>query len=214
MNDWKRNGSGYYDETFVKAVQMIEGEHGMFEQREMKNLKRGEIYEYQTQNGHKDVLIVAADERANNVYISHVMLHEEKKGNYCVPVVCGIQKYADIDCVTYGVEKYYGNLIRKATDEEMQEVDKMLVKALGLKAVEAEEDEMPIAERVRLLAEIEELNDKNKKLHEIAAVLEKNADKHGTDVENLELALQAAEMERNMYKNFYFDILDRYVMKK
>ncbi len=212
MNDWKRNGSGYYDETFVKAVQRIEGENGMFEQREMKELKRGEIYEYQTQNGNKDVLIVGADERANNVYINHVMLHEEKKGNYCVPVVCGIQKYADCDCVTYGVEKYYGNIIRKATDEEMQEVDKMLVKALGLKMTEAveEEDEITIAERTELLAE-------NEKLHLLNRDLYKALDEKGAleeTVEAMKISLQAAEIEKDMYKKFYYDLMDRYIMKK
>ena len=126
MKDWKRNGSGYYDETFVNACREIEGE------KRMDRRYRGEIYEFFTREGARKVLIVGSNERAKSSITSHIALKDQLKGDYNVPIVCGGQMYADCACVCYGYGKYYGEFIRKATDKEMQEIDKMLKEALGL----------------------------------------------------------------------------------
>lgn len=126
MNDWKRNGSGYYDKTFVSACRNIEGD------RDMGKRYRGEIYEFFTKEGPRKVLIVGSNERAKSSLTSHIALKDHLKGDYNVPIACGGQMYADCACVCYGFGKYYGEFIRRATDKEMKAVDEMMKAALGL----------------------------------------------------------------------------------
>lgn len=130
-----RNGSGYVDWTAYQALKKYQkGEESM-------EFKRGEIYEYEMQNGKgiKYALIVSANFRTNNGYLNIIVLtDEEKEEAYSVPIVCGGMMYADCGMVSFGLKNRIGNYIRSATDAEMKLIDEGIAKCLGIeqKAVE------------------------------------------------------------------------------
>lgn len=129
-----RNGAGYVDWTAYQALKKYQkGEENM-------SFKRGEVYEYEMQNGMvKSALIVSADFRANNGYLNVIVLtDDEKEEAYSVPIVCGRMMYADCGMVSFALKNRIGNYIRSATDAEMKLIDEGIAKCLGIeqKAVE------------------------------------------------------------------------------
>lgn len=131
-----KNAEGYSDPTAYKALKSIEREEKM-------EFKRGEIYEYELTNGQgtKYAVVVAADERSADRYISVVMLNEKAYGNYSVAVVAHSLMYAECDRVSFAMSERLSNYIRTATAEEMKEVDRALLSALGIEAKTSESDE-------------------------------------------------------------------------
>lgn len=129
-----RNGSGYVDWTAYQALKKYQkGEEDM-------NFKRGEIYEYEMQNGIiKNALIISANFRQNNGYQNVIVLTDDEKDEaYSVPIVCGRMMYADCGMVSFALKNRIGNYIRTATDDEMKLIDEGIAKCLGIeqKAVE------------------------------------------------------------------------------
>ena len=122
-----KNAEGYSDPTAYKALKSIEREEKM-------EFKRGEIYEYELTNGQgtKYAVVVAADERSADRYISVVMLNEKSYGRYSVSVVAHSLMYAECDRVSFAMADRLNNFIRTATTEEMKEIDRALINALGI----------------------------------------------------------------------------------
>lgn len=127
-NELLRNGSGYVDYTAYKAMTNLQkGENDM-------EFKRGEIFEYE-QVGRGEIrkaLIVSADFRSKDRYLNAILLTEEPKGNINVPIVCEGMMYADCGMVSFVSNDRLENFIRRATDTEMQEVEKGIAKCLGI----------------------------------------------------------------------------------
>jgi len=127
-NELLRNGSGYIDQTAYKAITNIQkGENDM-------EFKRGEIFEYE-QLGRGEIrkaLIVSADFRSKDRYLNAILLTEEPKGNINVPIVCEGMMYADCGMVSFVSNDRLDNFIRRATDAEMQEIEKDIAKCLGI----------------------------------------------------------------------------------
>lgn len=65
MNELKRNGSGYYDDTAYKAMRNYQEEKKMCENS--KEVREGEIWLIETKRGYEEVLILAANERTSFV---------------------------------------------------------------------------------------------------------------------------------------------------
>lgn len=127
-NELLRNGSGYVDYTAYKAMTNIQkGENDM-------EFKRGEIFEYE-QAGRGEIrkaLIVSADFRSKDRWLNAILLTEEPKGNINVPIVCEGMMYADCGMVSFVSNDRLDNFIRRATDAEMQEIEKGIAKCLGI----------------------------------------------------------------------------------
>lgn len=181
-----RNGSGYMDLTAYKAMQNYQkGE------QEMQCFNRGEIFEYE-QVGRGDIrkaLIVSADFRKNDKYISVILLNEEPKGNINVPIVCQGQMYADCGMVSFAANDRLSNYLKTATAEEMAQIDEGIAKCLEIK--------MPknVITFEKHHKELEELRNRleNCQLAEV-----KN---------NYVQELAAARAEAGIYKNLYEQLL-------
>ena len=119
-NELLRNGSGYIDQTAYKAITNIEkGQENM-------EFKRGEIFEcVQSRGDIRKALIVSADFRSRDKFLNTIFLTEEPKGNINVPIVCG-------GMVSFVSNDRLENFIRRATDAEMQEIEKGIAKCLGI----------------------------------------------------------------------------------
>lgn len=121
-----RNGSGYADPTAYKALSNIERDGKM-------EFKRGEIFEYEEVNKgtYRKALILSADFRSTEKWQSIILLNEEPKGRINVPIVCEGMMYADCGVVSFGIAERLGNFIKKATEEEMKQIDEGVAKCLG-----------------------------------------------------------------------------------
>ena len=148
MTDYEilRNGSGYVDPTAYKAIQNYQrGE-------DILVLKRGEIYEYEMQNGKgiKNALIVSADFENDNGYLNVIVLtDEEKTEGLFIPIVCGGMMYADCGMVSFALRNRIGNYVRTATDKEMAQIDAGIAKCLG---IEQKTVEVPVEKVVEVPA--------------------------------------------------------------
>lgn len=130
MNDLLRNGSGYVDYTAYKAMKNIEKEVNTMEH------KRGEIWEYATSNEMeiKKALVVSADFRAKDRYISIIMLLDEAPDNEecIVPITTtGGVMYADCRMVSFARKDRIGNYLRTASEKEMKKIDEKIAMCLG-----------------------------------------------------------------------------------
>lgn len=126
-----RNGSGYVDITAYKALSNIEKEINNME----LEFNRGEIFEYEevNRNTFRKALIISADFRAGERSQSVILLAEEPKGEINVPIVCEGMMYADCGRVSFAMADRIGRFIRKATAEEMAQIDEGVAKCLGIK---------------------------------------------------------------------------------
>lgn len=126
-----KNAEGYSDPTAYKALKGIEREEKM-------EFKRGEIYEYELTNGQgtKYALVVSSDERSTDRVVSVVILNEKAYGNNAASVVAHSLMYADCNRVTFAVADRIGSYVRTATAEEMREIDRALINALGIDRIE------------------------------------------------------------------------------
>lgn len=125
-----RNGSGYADPTAYKALKNYEkGENDM-------EYKRGEIFEFTLANSMetKKALIVSADYRAGNRYLSIIVLQDEPKGDDSVPVVTssGVM-YADCGMVSFAQNDRFGRFLKTAKDAEMEQISEGIARCLGIR---------------------------------------------------------------------------------
>jgi len=142
-----RNGSGYVDVTAYKAITSYQKEV------EKMEYNRGEIYEYEMNNGMgiKKALIVSANFRNGYGYLNIIVLtDEEKRDAYTVPIVCSGMMYADCAMVSFGRKHQLGNYIRTATDAEMKQIDEGIAKCLG---IEQKTVEVPVEKIVEVPAQ-------------------------------------------------------------
>lgn len=127
-NELFRNGSGYADITAYKAMKNIEGRTNNME------FCRGEIFEYEHMGSGviKKALVVAADFRKNDRFISIIILTDEPKGKINVPINCQGIMYADCGMVSFATNDRLMDYIRTATADEMAQIDEGIAKCLGL----------------------------------------------------------------------------------
>lgn len=156
----KRNSSGCMDLTAYQAMKNLEKKE---EKVKMRDFKRGEIYCYVTPNGsERYALVVSNNDRADEKTVGIILLSEHEYG---VPVVCRTMMYANADRVTYGYVDNFGGFVRTATDEEMQAVEKAMMKSFGLESAPADEDANEL--RKKLFAALTELNRVEDKCEEL-----------------------------------------------
>ena len=208
--DIKRNAEGYYDPTAYQAIKTCDGKEG-------REILRGEIYEYLSAKGeYRSALVVGSNDRANDRVISVLLLSEEQRGSYTVPVVCGQMMYTHCDMVSYAFEDRLGNYVRTATDAEMEAVDRMMADALGLTIGYSERDKSAWkAEIEQWKAEADSWKDANAELAEKFDAMVAEYDGKLTMMQAELDKAQALttedtiriQVERDMYKMFYEDII-------
>jgi mRNA-degrading endonuclease toxin of MazEF toxin-antitoxin module len=198
---------------FDRKKLTIDGENMMHtapDGKEGREILRGEIYEYMSAKGeYRTALVVGSNDRANDRVISVLLLSEEQRGNYTVPVVCGQMMYTHCDMVSYAFEDRLGNYVRTATDAEMEAVDNMIADALGLSVGYTERDRQAwkaeIEQWKRSCAEADErYHNLETEYNRILAKMHAELDKAQTPVTEEAIRIQ---VERDMYKMFYEDII-------
>ena len=200
--DIKRNAEGYYDQTADQAIKSCE---------DRRTFWRGEIYEYIDAKGqNKSALVLSSNDREEDWMISIVMLYEEGKARWSVPVVCGQMMYARCNMVSYCHKDRLGNYIRTATDEEMEAVDAMIANALGLSlGISATEWKAAAVEWEVKCHEL--FNDSEKEKADLRFEIERL--KNTLDAERAKPTPIVSDdiirltVERDMYKMFYEDVI-------
>lgn len=172
-----RNGSGYADPTAYKALSNIERDEDM-------EYKRGEIFEIEMNNrpDTKKALVVSADFRSGENYLNVIVLTDEPKGNVNVPIVCEGKMYADCGMVSFITSNRLLRFIRKAREDEMNQIDEGIAKCLGL-----------------------EMKDVGLPTESIAKIIAPMIAEPSVEVFSEELA--TAKAEANIYKDLYEKLL-------
>ena len=172
-----RNGSGYADPTAYKALSNIERDEDM-------DYKRGEIFEIEMNNrpDTKKALVVSADFRSGENYLNVIVLTDEPKGNVNVPIVCEGKMYADCGMVSFITSNRLLRFIRKAREDEMNQIDEGIAKCLGL-----------------------EMKDVGLPTESIAKIVAPMIVEPSVEVFSEELA--TAKAEANIYKDLYEKLL-------
>ena len=180
--DLLRNGSGYVDYTAYQALTNIEKKI----EREEKQMEfnRGEIFSY-TMNGgdRRKALVISADFRAKDRYISIIVLTEEPKPN-SVPIttLTGIM-YADCGMVSFATNDRLGNFLQSVNETEMKDLEEGIMYCLGI--------------------------EREEKVVEVPAKAETGIVMYEAITENAKLleSLATAKAEANVYKELYNNLL-------
>lgn len=94
---------------------------------------RGDIFEYESDNGTGGkIVIVSADYHNNGNIVSAVSLQESSNNNDCVRVLCGGEMWANPYKLGYMPVKKLTKYMRTASDEEMNNIGRAITKALDL----------------------------------------------------------------------------------
>lgn len=153
-----KNAEGYNDPTAYKAIKNVETDTGYL---------RGDIFEYEMKHGKemRYALVVSANERCNDRFISIVLINDKAMGTNNVSLKVNAMMYADCDRVTFAPSASLKGFVRTATAEEMEEIDKAICMGLGIERIE-----MPKPGDIEgdLLIIIDE---KDKELAEAAAII-------------------------------------------
>lgn len=205
MEEFAKNGSGYFDETAYKAIKRAED-----------GVARGEIWEYRMTDGNlREVLVVSADERKHNSIVSFIMLcNDLPLGATGAQITLGARTmYANCERVTYGYRNRLENLMFLATESEMYAVDDGMLKALQLKAntdpTEVDDECERLKERLyNAEKRVKEL------MHENHQLAEGNGFRDISEREvNLLIERKKLETERDLYKSLFETLQERMLGK-
>lgn len=241
MGKLNRNGSGYYDPTAFEAMKNFEGED------EKMEIYRGDIFFVENtfktmgneQRPGRPALVVSNDTGnhfSNNVSVVFLTTKEKTDLPTHCDILCREKSTALCEGVVTISKSKLSEFIRTATAEEMKEVDKCLMVALGLEgAAVGESYEEAVHEKVNELKE--EINDLNMMLkcseqtsEERRKLLEESQgrlsgaidliEKLNSEIERLKnsepMSNNPAEVvalttERNLYKQQYEMLLERLI---
>lgn len=206
MEEFAKNGSGYFDETAYKAIKRTE-----------EGVMRGEVYEYRMPDGNlRNALIVHADERKHNSVVSFILLCDELPPNATgVMIVMGLRKlYANCERVTYGYRNRIENLVHVVPYDEMRAVDAVLATAFALNTENAPTEVDDECERLK-----ERLYNAEKRVRELVDENQQLADGNGfkniSEREvNLLIERNKLETERDIYKSLFETLQGRMLSKE
>jgi transcriptional regulator with XRE-family HTH domain len=124
-----KNAECYNDPTAYKAIKNVETDTGYL---------RGDIFEYEMKHGKemRYALVVSANERCNDRFISIVLINDKAMGTNNVSLKVNAMMYADCDRVTFAPSASLKGFVRTATAEEMEEIDKAICMGLGIERIE------------------------------------------------------------------------------
>ncbi len=210
MEEWARNGSGYYDDTAYKAIKELDrkGESNMFEYR------RGDVIEYDTPTGKHILAVVVSNDKYNidsevNV-VNTCALTEKKISDLCVPFMLRDKKYINCGALGNVYKSRHYEIVKELSDEEMEAVDEALLKTFDLMYSTVKDDERErgdIREIGELRDEIERLNKEKKELFDKSCNYEYELKKLGENESGSD-ELVRAMAERDVYKELYMKAMN------
>ena len=233
MNDLRRNGEGYVDETAYKALLNVQKGNKM-------EIYRGDIFFVRkggkivgSEQGENRPCVIVSNNTGNYhssiVEVVPLTTAEKKPLPTHVEVMCHVPSTALCECIQNVSKERLGEYIRSCTDAEMDAIDKALMVSLGLEgstfvvekdntlqAAQIDELRMKLEGAERMLAqektfvddlqrELGELADEHDELQRMNEILKNSAG--GVKKED---AIRI-ETERDMYKNLYEQLFERMV---
>lgn len=133
MDDLKRNGSGYYDETAYKAMKKMEREEKM-------DIKKGEIWEVAMNGGNREMLCIKAFEK----YAVGFLLSQEEAEENCIMVMSRTKMYADTGRTIYAYNRNIRNYIKTLPEDDMEYVMFEVAKTMGMELPAPQEEPMEL----------------------------------------------------------------------
>lgn len=130
MDELKRNGSGYYDETAYKAMKRVE-------RKEKMDIKKGEIWEVAMNGGNREMLCIKAFEK----YAVGLLLSPEETEENCIMVKSRTKMYADTGRTIYAYNHNIRNYIKTLPEDDIEYVMIEIAKTLGLESQATQEEQ-------------------------------------------------------------------------
>ncbi|MDD3337861.1 MAG: hypothetical protein PHS82_03295 [Lachnospiraceae bacterium] len=187
------NGAGYYDETAYKAMQTMDRGGTS----KMENVNRGEIWEMETNNGAREVLVVQTYER----YATILMLFDTEQNENDVAIKSRGLMHTDCGRISYCFYDRMNEFVRALSSEEMDSVLYQISLTLDLPAdVGAEPGEAYTATPPMQENNSEFVAEASDDEQEVRQMLMDSA-----------LELEGVTRERNVYKDLYEQLLNRIV---
>lgn len=127
MDELKRNGSGYYDETAYKAMKQVE-------KGEKMDIKRGEIWEVSMNGGIREMLCIKAFEK----YAVGLLLSQEETEENSIMIKSRTKMYADVGRTIYAYNDNIRSYIKTLPENDMDYIIREIAKTLELEPPEPE----------------------------------------------------------------------------
>lgn len=215
MNELKRNGSGYYDDTAYKAMRNYEEEKKMCENS--KEVREGEIWLIETKRGYEEALILAANERTSFV----CLLKDQSFGADYIEVPSVSLKYTRLDMVVYKLNTQFVEYVKTVNSKRFLEIIEEFKKYLWFcdgdkcySGVDNSETEKSMKEELEKVSgpDYEAMYNHIKNCaDDLAAQLEEAKRK----IESLECdtpdekTVMKLSIERNLYMEMYQNLLEK-----
>jgi mRNA interferase MazF len=226
MDDLRRNGSGYYDPTAYKALMNVQKGNNMV-------VSRGDIY--YVCSGNRDATgseqktdrpaVIVSNNKGNEFsqIVEVVYLTGEEKKRYLpthVQIMCKIPSTALCEQIASVSKSRLTEYVRTCSAAEMEKIDRALMVSLGIgkepdPAATVDNSviddlKMKLEGTERELDEVKAEREKcEAKLREIETHLEKQAKAEKNDHRETVVL----EMQRDMYKQQYYELLERLVAR-
>ena len=196
-NDIRRNGSGYIDQTAYKAI--LNAEKG---EKKME-YQRGEIYEAKKNDGtFMEVVILAVHEETCTILqLSDNVLEGSFK------VIAKGEKYTSAYRIGYVFKDKIRTFIRRLKDEEFSEVMEHVRDSLSIPKIVA----VPAPEGTE--KDVEFYETKIDELQDTCVDLTLELDSARRDLSLFRDSKKETEVERNLYKSLYENLLELLVRK-
>lgn len=113
---------------------------------------RGDIFEYEVKGESKNALVVSANFRNKNRFISIIVLTDEPKGEINVPInLTDGTYYADCAMIAFASKERFISFKKVATEKEMKQVSEGIARCLGLEQMVIEKVvEVPVEKVVEI----------------------------------------------------------------
>lgn len=193
VDDLRRNGSGYIDQTAYKAIRNIEG---------VREMERGEIYEVQYNGDYKEAVVIAVHPN-----LCTVLMLDDKQYNNSVQVVSTSIRYANPEMLSYKTKRDFGRFVKIMKDDEFKVLMNQVMRKLQVCDFCDTYDE---TENEKLKAELMECT-KERDYFEAQMKIAKRDTGKSEDMMALWLEIKGVEAERDLYKQCYEKLLDKLV---
>ena len=192
MDDLRRNGSGYIDQTAYKAIRNVEGV------KEMHEIKRGEIWKVEYKDGLEFAVVLSVKYEICNVLI----LKDKSTRMDDIEVNAQGIRYANPSVISNKHNRAFKTFVRSLKDEEFSRIMRGVMNALNVCDFCNTYDE----------TECEQLREQLKEAQAEIQRLNAPTDcEDGEDTITLRLKLRETQTERDLYKQWYEKLLDKLV---
>lgn len=209
MDELKRNGSGYYDETAYKAMKNYERKNTM---------KAGEIWEVEIKGKISEMLIV----KEQNSFCNVLNLFDDKLYENSIEVITTEIKYINPAMMQYAFNNRFTRKIMKMNDAEFESIIDKVYESLGITVDDGGYEEAAIELANELKLQIDEEKAHCEKEKALADSLKKELFEVVQERDELKKRVKESECtpkldtikleaERDLYKRLYEQTLERLI---